>query len=142
AFRLDIAYADQFGHRGASHSLMFALSLALMAVILTKALKSSWLITFLFIGTCAASHGVLDSFTNGGLGSALWWPFSDQRVFSPWQVIEVSPLRLSQVFSVRAWQVLQSELIWVWCPAALLCFVLFAGRHRYYARLTRDNALD
>jgi inner membrane protein len=42
----------------------------------------------------AASHGVLDAFTDGGKGIALWWPFSSARVFAPWRPIPVSQIGL------------------------------------------------
>ena len=120
AFKLGIAYADGFGHRGASHSLMFALLVALCACCFTPALRSSRQTTFAFIALVTASHGFMDMFTNGGLGIGLLWPYSEQRFFMPWQVIEVSPIG-TRFFSPRALPVLQSELRWVWLP----CFMLF-----------------
>jgi len=68
AFRLDIAYSDAFGHRGASHSLVFAFALALIAFACAAPLRSSRRNAFLFVLVCAASHGLLDMFTNGGMG--------------------------------------------------------------------------
>jgi inner membrane protein len=128
AFRFYIAYADVLGHRGASHSLVFALCLALVVFALAKYLKAIPTTAFWFTAVCAASHGVLDMFTNGGLGAALWWPFSEARVFAPWQVIEVSPLSLRRVFSAKGWAVLQSELFWIWLPALLLGGTLWLQR--------------
>lgn len=130
AFRFHIAYADALGHRGASHSLVFAFCLALAAFALAKHLKASHTTAFWFTAVCAASHGVLDMFTNGGLGTALWWPFSDVRVFAPWQVIEVSPLSLRRVFSARGLAVLQSELLWIWLPAFFVCAGLWWARRQ------------
>ena len=130
AFRFHIAYADSFGHRGASHSLVFAAWLAVVARLFARPLKSTRSIGAVFVGLSAASHGVLDAFTNGGYGAALWWPFSSARVFAPWQVIEVSPLSLRRVFSARGWEVLQSELMWVWLPAMLLGALLVLVRRR------------
>jgi inner membrane protein len=120
-FRLNIAYADAFGHRGASHSLFAAVLLALAAMSCAGWLKAKRLTAFLFIGISAFSHGLLDTLTNGGHGIALWWPLSDGRIFSPWQVIEVSPLSLRRVFSTRGAEVLQSKVFWVWLPAITAC---------------------
>lgn len=131
AFRFNVAYADTFGHRGASHSLLFALIIGLLAAGFAKHLKSTRRMTFLFAAMSVASHGLLDTFTNGGKGVALWWPFSGERLFSPWQVIEVSPLSLRRMFSERGLEVIQSELIWVWLPAALICTLLVVLRRRY-----------
>ncbi|MEC5161268.1 MULTISPECIES: metal-dependent hydrolase [unclassified Janthinobacterium] len=128
AFRLHIAYADAFGHRGASHSLLFALAVGLLALFFSSQLRSSPRGAFVFAGVAAASHGLLDMLTNGGLGVALYWPWSVERFFAPWQVIEVSPLALSRVFGARGLVVLQSELLWVWLPAAILAGALLAAR--------------
>lgn len=41
-----------------------------------------------------ASHPLLDIFTNGGLGCALFWPIDHTRYFAPWRPIPVSPIGL------------------------------------------------
>lgn len=128
AFRFHIAYADTFGHRGASHSLTFAVIIGLLAMAFATQLKTTRLRAFLFVCAACASHGLLDALTNGGEGVALLWPFSDVRLFFPWHIIEVSPLDMHRVFSERGWVVLQSELVRVWLPAAILCCALYLPR--------------
>lgn len=128
AFRFNVAYADAFGHRGASHSLVFALALGILAALFASRLRTTRLIAFLFVSSSAISHGILDTFTNGGHGVALWWPFSMERIFSPWPVIEVSPLSLRRVFSDRGLEVILSELMWVWLPGVIVCAVLLLLR--------------
>ena len=130
AFRLGIPYADAFGHRGASHSLAFALLLGLLALMFYRHLKAGRWVSFAFVSVSAASHSLLDMLTNGGHGVALWWPLSQERCFFPWQVIEVSPLNPRRFLSDRGIAVLQSELWWIWLPAALVCLVLFVWRRR------------
>jgi inner membrane protein len=39
-----------------------------------------------------ASHGLLDTLTDGGLGIALLWPFSNARYFATWRPIPVAPI--------------------------------------------------
>jgi hypothetical protein len=39
-----------------------------------------------------ASHGLLDTMTDGGLGAALLWPFNLTRHFAPWRPIPVAPI--------------------------------------------------
>ena len=39
-----------------------------------------------------ASHGILDTLTDGGLGAALFWPFSNARVFAPVRPLPVAPI--------------------------------------------------
>ena len=118
AFRLGIEYTNQFGHRGFSHSLFFAIAIGAFALILAPWLRTKRLTVFLFVGAACASHGLLDMLTNGGLGVAYLWPFSDQRYFFPNQVIEVSSLNLRQFFGPAGTKVMLSELCWVWLPAA------------------------
>lgn len=124
AFKLGIAYGDAVGHRGASHSIAFALLVAALALLLARPLHTTRARAFGFAGLATLSHPVLDMCTNGGLGVALWWPFSAERVFAPWRVIEVSPIGISRFLTARGMEVLQSEFMWVWLPAiALLCLL-------------------
>ncbi len=128
AFKLGIAYADAFGHRGASHSLMFAVLLGLIALLGAPRLQASRGMAFGFVALATVSHPLLDMFTNGGLGVALFWPWSEQRWFFPWQVIEVSPIGVRRVLSERGLVVIWSELCWVWLPALLLGLGLWQRR--------------
>ena len=116
AFKLGVAYADAFGHRGASHSLAFACFLGAVAALFHSHLHARPWVAFWFITVAAASHPMLDMLTNGGLGVALWWPWSEARHFAPWRPIEVSPF-VHNFFSARGVEVLLSELRWVWLPA-------------------------
>lgn len=128
AFRLGIPYAAEFGHRGFSHSLVFALIISMLGAFCWRRLRTSFLRSFLFLFMAVSSHGVLDAFTNGGLGIALFWPWSKQRYFAPYQPIEVSPLGIARFFSERGDEVLKSELVWVWLPALTIAFMMKAVR--------------
>ncbi len=116
AFRLGIPYAAEFGHRGFSHSLLLALIVALVGAGLAKSLHSTFQRTFWFQFIAMASHGVLDAFTNGGLGVAFLWPFSGERFFAHFHPVEVAPLGLSRFLSLRGVAVLWSEVLWIWLP--------------------------
>lgn len=120
AFKLHIAYASDLGHRGISHSLMFALLLALAGSAFAKQFDGAKGKVFSFLFLATASHGVLDALTTGGLGVAFFWPFSSARYFLPEQVIKVSPIGTDHLLTERFLIVLQSELLWVWLPALLL----------------------
>jgi inner membrane protein len=120
AFRFGVPYADAWGHRGASHSLAFAVLLEALAMVAARALRTRPGTAFLFIAMAAASHGLLDMLTNGGQGVALWWPLSSERLFFPWQVVEASPLSLRRLASGRGVDVLVSELRWIGLPAIAL----------------------
>lgn len=137
AFRLGIPYADQFGHRGASHSLAFAVLLGLLACAVAPRLRSSRLAAFLFVTVACASHGLLDMLTNGGHGVAYFWPWSDHRHFLPTPVIEVSTLNLRRFFGPAGLAVLQSELRWVWLPALIMGFAGLAARRAVAAGVAK-----
>ncbi|KAF1708853.1 hypothetical protein CSC70_12180 [Pseudoxanthomonas kalamensis DSM 18571] len=115
AFALKIPYADAFGHRGASHSLLFALILAALGAVCARPLRSTPLQAGLWLGLCTLSHPLLDAMTSGGLGVALYWPWSNERLFAPWRPILVSPFA-NGFFSARGLATLLSELRWVWLP--------------------------
>jgi inner membrane protein len=130
-FYCGIPYASLFGHRGFTHSILFAVFLASAFTLLLCRGKttghercSCWFYLFL----CACSHGLLDALTTGGLGVAFFSPFSNERYFLPWQVIKVSPMHAAKFFSERGWMVLKSELKWVGIPGML--YMLFATAFR------------
>lgn len=130
AFRLGIPYASGFGHRGFTHSIFFALAVAALGAFGSRYFRASPLITFAFLFASTVSHGVLDSFTNGGLGVAFFWPLSSERFFAPFQFIEVSPIGAAGFFSRQGVSVLASELLFVWVPCAIAGFVLAIVCHR------------
>lgn len=132
-FGFGVAYASDFGHRGATHSIVFALALAFVAAALSKWLRTSPWRAFGFVGLAALSHPLLDALTNGGLGVALAWPFDDERFFFPWRPIEVSPIG-ARFFSARGLTVIGSELLVVVLPTAVLATLLLLWRRRCDAR--------
>lgn len=129
AFKFGIAYADAFGHRGASHSLLFALLMGMLATLGHRWLRATVLAAFLFVALSALSHPLLDMLTNGGLGVALFWPWSEQRHFAPWRIIEVSPFA-HRFFSARGVGVLLSEARWIGIPALCLALLLRLARRK------------
>jgi len=92
AFTLGIAYGAPFGHRGAIHSLTFALLVGIVIWIAARALKLPPLAVAVTGCLVVASHGILDTLTDGGKGIALFWPFSNERYFAPWRPIPVAPI--------------------------------------------------
>jgi inner membrane protein len=123
-FHFGISYASPFGHRGFTHSLVFAGVLAAAAVVFHQALHTSRWRAFAFVFVSAASHGLLDAFTTGGKGVALLWPFTDSRYFAPIQMIQVSPIGVGRFLSRNEGHVIASELLWVWLPMLLLFLLL------------------
>jgi inner membrane protein len=128
AFRLGIPYAHAFGHRGASHSLAFAVLVALASSGLHARLGASRRSTFLFVLAAAASHPLLDALTDGGLGVALLWPFSSDRFFAPIRPIHVAPISARRLFSARAGAVFGTEALWVWAPCLAAAALAWTAR--------------
>lgn len=92
--RLGVAYGDPLGHRGASHSLAAALCVASLAAVLClgvrkRGIARTW---FWWVLAVVASHGLLDTLTDGGKGVALLWPFTTHRYFAPFRPIPVAPI--------------------------------------------------
>ena len=108
AFALGIPYEATFGHRGFTHSILFAVLAAIVA-------SAGRFRVFPFLFLCAISHPLLDAMTTGGLGIAFFSPFSNERYFLPWRPIRVSPIGPG-FFSARGLATLVSELVWVWTP--------------------------
>ncbi|MEJ2166975.1 MAG: metal-dependent hydrolase [Desulfobacterales bacterium] len=126
-FAFGIPYHHYFGHRGFFHSLFFALILSLIVTVVffreEQLFSGRWFFYVIFFFLLTASHGILDAFTNGGLGIALFSPFSNQRYFFPWTPIAVSPIGIAAFLSKRGWFVLKSELLWVWLPVSVIAAV-------------------
>lgn len=121
AFKFGIPYESIWGHRGFTHSFVFALLLAVAVAYLFYSridLKSKLLlITYFFI--CTASHSILDALTSGGLGVAFFFPFENSRYFFPWRPIQVSPIGIESFFGEKGLQIIYSELLWVGLPGIL-----------------------
>jgi inner membrane protein len=141
-FRFGIRYGDFWGHRGFTHSLVFAAVLASAVVFLgfrgglpNISRLSMW--TYFFLAT--ASHGLLDAMTDGGLGVAFFAPFDNHRYFLPWTPIRVSPIGLGRFFTSRGSAVIRSELLWIWVPAGVLVASALLLRSRRPAGHARPN---
>ncbi|MFT5145121.1 MAG: inner membrane protein [Rhodothermales bacterium] len=113
-FALGIPYGHPLGHRGLSHSLAFAMGIGGL-VFLFRRKPNRALIAALF-GIAVASHGILDAFTDAGLGVGFLIPFDDTRFFAPWRPLLTSPLSISEFFEGRALRILANEAVWVGLP--------------------------
>ncbi|MGE5279110.1 MAG: metal-dependent hydrolase [Acidobacteriota bacterium] len=119
-FWLGIPYGAPLGHRGLTHSLAFAAALAGAATLLGWPRERARPTVFAFLFLCAASHGLFDAMTDGGLGVAFFAPFDNARFFLPWRPIRVSPMGVGGFFGPRGLAILASELLWIWIPLLAL----------------------
>lgn len=127
-FAFGIRYEDALGHRGFSHSLLFAALLSVAVVhssfresLETPRLKRLLLVHFFVV---TASHGLLDAMTDGGLGIAFFAPFDNTRYFLPWRPIVVSPIGVASFFSRWGLEVVISEFLWIWLPVGIVALVV------------------
>jgi inner membrane protein len=137
-FRFGVPYDSLLGHRGLTHSLPFAL--AVSGLLTFSAYRSgagplTWKQVWLFLFLAMALHGVLDAFTNGGLGIAFFAPFSSERYFFPVRPLEVSPLSITGFLTGRGLAILASEVRWVWIPSlALMAGVIWVRTRHSISR--------
>ena len=127
-----IQYGDVWGHRGMTHSIVFAALFAGVLVALWYRYKPARTMAglFLYFFLCTASHGVLDAMTNGGLGVAFFSPFDTTRYFFPVRPVLVSPIGVREFFSEYGVRVLANEVIWIWLPSCVAFLVLRAIQRR------------
>jgi inner membrane protein len=126
-FGLGVRYGDPWGHRGATHSLTLAIAGGIAIGVAARRFKRPAVRTALLACAVLASHGLLDTLTDGGLGAALFWPFELTRYFAPWQPIPVAPIGLDFLSSYGLFVsvielVLFAPLLvwtWRWRPIAL-----------------------
>jgi inner membrane protein len=125
-FWFGVPYGSLWGHRGLTHSLLFAAAFAAVMACVTSDSKemgrerfSRW--SYFFLAT--ASHGLGDAVTDGGLGVALFAPFDTTRYFFPFRPVVVSPLHWNVFFSTIGLRVLLSEALWIWLPCLLFAVV-------------------
>lgn len=132
AFQFGIPYASQWGHRGWTHSVCFALGFGILVTLIyryfNRSKQSVTVQTGVFMVLSTLSHPLLDMLTNGGRGCALWWPFSLERIFFPYRPIQVSPMGISVFFSQWGLEVIISECFWIGGPALLLVVLAKAIR--------------
>lgn len=121
-----IAYNNPFGHRGFSHSLLFALAISFAVALLFFKMKwaanhSFWLLAALFT-LVTASHGFFDAMTTGGLGVAFFAPFDNTRYFFGFRPIPVAPFSAAGLFTARGMNLLFWEfaLLWTFAIGALV----------------------
>jgi inner membrane protein len=138
-FRFGIHYGDFWGHRGFTHSLLFAALLAAVVTVVmfrrgVSGIGRLGLLAYLFLAT--ASHGLLDAMTNGGLGVAFFSPFNNTRYFVPWRPIRVSPIAVTRFFTPQGFAILQTELLWIWVPAMLFAALIWMLRRKSQPHVT------
>ena len=134
-FRFGIAYGDFWGHRGFTHSLVFAFIVGLVVGFLfyrrLSIASPDWWRYVALYSAITASHGIFDAMTNGGLGIAFFAPFDNGRYFFPWTPVQVTRVGFHNFFSLKGFRILVSEGIYILVPIIVASFIFGWGRRRY-----------
>jgi inner membrane protein len=139
--RLGIEYSDMLGHRGLSHSLLFAAILSGLIVLLAfrrpiAGISRRMLFLLFFLAT--ASHGILDAMVDGTLGVAFFAPFDAGRFFLPWRPIVSSPIGWS-FFSAAGVTTIMNEFVWIWIPSLIVIMAPWLSK-RATCKREEENA--
>ncbi len=131
----EIQTRDAWGHRGLTHSLLFALAVTLGVMAAAPPVPRRRALGWLWVFGCAASHGLLDAMTHGEGGVALFAPFWSGRVLLPFAPIAVSPLGVNEAFGRMGALVLFNEILAVWVPVGLIAAAVRPDWKEYRPRL-------
>jgi inner membrane protein len=130
---LGVPYQSIWGHRGITHSILFAVLIGALVPKLffseerkSKQLRYFRLAAYFFLVT--VSHSILDGLTNGGLGAGYFIPFDNRRYFLPWRPILVSPIGVTSFFNARGLRVIASEAIYIGIPFVSMWLVAWITR--------------
>jgi inner membrane protein len=121
-FYNNIPYGNLLGHRGITHSILFAFVYgAVIGLIFHKMYYRATIL----LALCTLTHTLLDAMTNGGLGVALFAPFENSRHFFSFRPIAVSPLGIHNFLNSNGLSVLKNEFIWIGLPSLALILAHF-----------------
>lgn len=134
-FRFGYSYMHPLGHRGFTHSILFAFLLAFLirALFYRKVgyFSKTGIVLFFTFLLAILSHCLLDACTDGGRGVGFFIPFDDTRYFFPWRPILVSPLGASRFFSDYGFRVLQNEAFYIGIPAVIILSISYIFRRKF-----------
>jgi inner membrane protein len=152
AVALGTSEATVAGHRGASHSLLTALALAVAGGLLARRYGWGGLRTALALMLAVGSHGLLDTLAAGGRAIPLFWPLTDQRFAAPWRFLPDAPNGFAFIswhgFSVAALEFLYFLPITAFAlwprsaPRPRRFQVLDGGAERPVARAPRAETIE
>jgi inner membrane protein len=125
-------YEGQFGHRGFSHSLLFAVTAASIVFFIARKWGTRpWFTAFLAL-LAVGSHGLMDSMTYRTRGIPFLWPFSEERFILPWRPIPPAPFG-EHFFSRRGFDVMCIEMVY-FLPLTLVAVMPSLAQWRSWAR--------
>jgi len=136
-----VAYGEPWGHRGLTHSLLFAAALgATVAFLGFRRTPPGVRRAALALGLAAATQGLLDAMTTGGLGVAFFAPFDATRYFLPWRPIPVAPLSARAMLDARGLAILGWEAVFLVLPTLAVWIAIRAARRRAGSELSPPSS--
>jgi inner membrane protein len=103
--------AGAIGHRGFTHTPLFALFVGALAALLNGGCRRARLRFAGMVTLAVASHGVLDALAQDGRGILLAWPFWDERFHFPWRPLPDAPVGVA-FFSQLGLDSLATEVLY------------------------------
>ncbi len=126
------SYGSLFGHRGITHTLLFALALSSLAAVATfRCFRVSWWSLAILFFAIIASHGLLDAMTRGGENIPFFWPLGGR--YGNWGPLPVSDIAFD-LPDPRSSSAIRMELLWIWLPT-----IAAVGSTMIYRRLKRSE---
>ncbi len=129
---LGIEYGAFFGHRGFSHSIFYCLVFAFLITSIffrknkgeiVKIKSKYFLLLFTNFFAVGMSHVLLDMFTNGSLGVAIFSPFLSTRYDFEMMFVEAMPLSLKYFFTMNGPLIFLKEVVYFIIPSFLYVFL-------------------
>ena len=112
-------------HRGITHSLVFAFTIAALAGVWAKSRGRGW-VTWAVTLAALASHGLLDTMSQLGGGPMLLWPLSHQSYGFVWRPIP-GVLNASHYLTIEAIPTLVAETL-MFLPLIIFALLTFFPR--------------
>lgn len=129
-------YGTWFGHRGLTHSLLFAAILGVgFAAATYRRLQIRWWSLALLFFVILASHGLLDAMTRGGEDVPFFWPWGGR--YGNWGPLPVSDIAFD-LPDPRYSRAIRAELLWIWLPVGMAVLLATVYRRVQHMRLGRE----
>ncbi|QNM82099.1 metal-dependent hydrolase [Sphingomonas sabuli] len=129
-----IPHTADLGHRGATHSILFAALAGFIGLTLHRWFDVPRRRAALVLFLSTLSHPLTDMLTDGGKGMMLFWPVEHDRFAFLARPVTVSHVGLQDLFSGRIWSVLASEAVFLIAPAIVLGLLFHAARRSFARR--------
>ena len=132
------AYGDAMGHRGLTHSLLFATVLGTAVAAATyRFFRVRWWSLAILFFLIIASHGLLDAMTTGGEQVPFFWPLGVR--YGYWGPIPVSDIAFELPNPWRS-RAIRAELLWIWLPMTVAVVAVTVHRRLKRSRQAMSDS--